>query len=372
MKDMSRLSSRVVGRSVEEIDPESLNAFIPPLAAPDTVADRGSRGSGSGGGGSARTVVALLVAGWYCAAIACITSSKQILLDFPFPLLLCLSQFAVSAGLTFLLRLSGTIKQPKKVEHVQDLPSQALLHRLVTTTSLSYCAGFICTNISFSLVSANFAETVKAGEPISSVLLGYLVLQQSYSVFSCGCLVVICLGVALSCVGTDHFSAWGFFFAVASNFCFSYRAVLAKKLYMMFPDEIDEVTLFSRIACTGCMVLLPLTLFWEATSIYAFLLFPPPSSSTEQGFSGGGGRLLLLLLFNGATYCSYNVLSFFVLKRTDVIVHAILNVCRRMTIIVFTAGFFAVHISGLNAAGVGLALCGVLLFAVPPPWKWKQ
>jgi drug/metabolite transporter (DMT)-like permease len=77
-----------------------------------------------------------------------------------------------------------------------------------------------------------------------------------------------------------------------------------------------------------------------------------------------GGMLLLLLIFNGITYCAYNVLSFFVLYRTDLIIHAILNVCRRMTIIVFTACFFQVHVTPLNALGVALALCGVLLFSM--------
>jgi hypothetical protein len=166
---------------------------------------------------------------------------------------------------------------------------------------------------------------------------------------------------------------------VASNFFFSYRAVLAKKLYLVFPSRLDEVALFSRIASTGLLLLLPLTAAWEGRDICSrlLLLWPaageahdlvPSSTNTNTGSSTGSsgegaGGLLLLLLFNGAAYFSYNVLSFLVLRRTDVIVHAILNVCRRMAIIVFTAHYFSVHISLLNAAGVVLALCGVLLFS---------
>jgi hypothetical protein len=147
--------------------------------------------------------------------------------------------------------------------------------------------------------------------------------------------------------------------------------VLAKKLYLLFPDELDELALFSRIAAIGCMLLAPLTLLLEGRAILSWLL--PTSSSaaaaaslteiSTAAASPGAAFLPLLLLFNGATYCSYNVLSFFVLSRTDIIVHAILNVCRRMTIIVFTAYYFGVHVSSLNAAGVVLALFGVLLFS---------
>eukprot|EP01035_Chromulina_nebulosa_P019973 gene19973-25942_t len=42
---------------------------------------------------------------------------------------------------------------------------------LVYQIATSYTFGFIFTNIAFSLVNASFAETVKAGEPLSTVLL---------------------------------------------------------------------------------------------------------------------------------------------------------------------------------------------------------
>lgn len=152
---------------------------------------------------------------------------------------------------------------------------------------------------------------------------------------------------------------------MASNFCFSYRAVLAKQLYVLFPAHMDELTLFARIASTGCLLLLPLTLLWEGKGIHAFLLSGGTESGSRDSEEGlSVSSLLLLLIGNGAAYYLYNVLSFFVLNRTNILVHAVLNVCRRMAIIVFTALYFSVHVSGLNAAGVVLALCGVLLFSL--------
>lgn len=146
--------------------------------------------------------------------------------------------------------------------------------------------------------------------------------------------------------------------AVISNFCFSYRAVLAKQLGVQFPGEVDEITLFARIAATGCALMLPLTLLLEGRGVIALLL----AEDRGSGFLPAPA-LLLLLFGNGLTYCAYNVLSFFVLYRTDIMLHAVLNVCRRMTIIVFTACFFQVHVSPLNAGGIVLALLGVLLFS---------
>lgn len=341
---MSGLSSRNTGRG-SDIDPESL-VHDDKTSSNDTSADKGWN-----------MTVVLLVVGWYVCAIGCITSSKRVLLDCPNPCLLSLTQFAVSVGSVRLLQYFGAVPPSSGSGKSLDKDAKVLLGRLVVAVGLSYCAGFLLTNLSFSLVSANFAETIKAGEPISSVLLGYVVMHQAYSPFSYGCLVLICLGVGLSCVGVDEFSAWGFLCAVASNFCFSYRAVLAKQLSVLFPGEVDELTLFSRIAVTGCAVMLPLTLLLEGKSIWALLI-----AAQERGVSAGS--LLPLLLFNGAAYCAYNLLSFFVLNRTDIIVHAVLNVFRRMVIIVLTAYFFHVRVSSLNAAGVALALCGVLLFSL--------
>ena len=43
--------------------------------------------------------------------------------------------------------------------------------------------------------------------------------------------------------------------------------MLAKQLSVLFPGEVDELALFSRIAFTGCAVMLPLTLLLEGKSV---------------------------------------------------------------------------------------------------------
>lgn len=52
-----------------------------------------------------------------------------------------------------------------------------------------------------------------------------------------------------------------------------------------------------------------------------------------------------------------------VLGRTDLVTHAVLNVFRRVFIILFTSYYFSVHLSTLNAFGVTMAVAGVLLFS---------
>ena len=74
-------------------------------------------------------------------------------------------------------------------------------------------------------------------------------------------------------------------------------------------------------------------------------------------------EILLLLVLNGCAYSCYNVTSFLVLARTNLITHAVFNCFRRVFIILFTCYYFQVKLSPLNITGVAIAVMGVLFFA---------
>lgn len=63
-------------------------------------------------------------------------------------------------------------------------------------------------------------------------------------------------------------------------------------------------------------------------------------------------------------FAMYNLASYAVLKRTELVTHAVLNVFRRVFIIVFTSLYFRVELTMLSDVGVGVATLGVLLFSL--------
>lgn len=333
----------------------------------------GSSSSGGGGGGSGDEaspkgflsgsglpnviLVPALVLVWYTFAVAAITTSKMMMNMAPLPYLLCTSQFLSALGAMRLLHslgddASGSPRQPHVAPSL--LPK---FNTLLTQVALSYTFGFIFTNMAFSVVTASFAETVKSAEPISSVVLGYYLLGELASTSTYATLVPICAGVALSCAHDDSFDLWGFGYAALSNVCFSGRAVLAKRLLRQFPGSIDEVGMFHRISAVGLLVLVPLTVVMEGGAIYRTLWLRPDL------LQGSLLELASLAFINGCAYACYNLTSFLVLARTNLVTHAVLNCFRRVFIIVFTSAFFAQPISAFNLAGVALAVLGVLLFA---------
>jgi solute carrier family 35 protein E1 len=261
-----------------------------------------------------------------------------------FPYLLCTCQFLTATAMTNALLW------------IQDSPRKAIVpaaYNVVVYISLSYTLGFIFTNVAISIVTPSFVETIKAAEPLSSVLLGYFYFNEGTSIMTYLTLVPICSGVALSCIDNISFSIWGLVSAAVSNLGFSSRSVLTKCLNKQYPSMIDEISLFATISQLGLVLLVPLTLFAELPGITEFVRHCDLAKMTE---------LVSLLCFNGCAYSIYNLISFVVLSRTDLVTHAVLNVFRRVVIITFTTIYFGVELKLVNICGVATAVLGVFAF----------
>lgn len=288
-----------------------------------------------------------IVFGWYSTAIVAITTSKQILNETSLPFSLCLSQFLCASILTRII--------------LQFHPSKPIgrkFRSLVLQISVSYTLGFIFTNVSFSFANANFVETIKSGEPVSSVILGYFIINEVSSRLTYATLLPICFGVGLSCFGESNFSTLGFIFATLSNFCFSFRAVVAKQLYISNPDRIDEIRLFSDISLVGLVIMCFVTTFeWNS---WTTLNWAP------------NWNIFGLCAINGCAYTAYNLLSFMALSKATVMTHAVLNVFRRVVIISFTALYFSVHLNIVNVTGASIAVVGVVCFTISKQTRIQQ
>jgi solute carrier family 35 protein E1 len=208
-------------------------------------------------------------------------------------------------------------------------------------------------------VSAGFAETVKSAEPISTILIGLFFFRETSSLRTYLTLVPICLGVGISCYHNEEFSMAGFLLAAGSNVCFSSRAVLAKKMSVTHTEAMDEINLFAKISIYGVMFLLPITAFMEGRGLMdLFRDLRTNMTSTEDSAS----HILALLALNGSMFACYNLMSYVVLRHLDLVTHSVLNVFRRVVIIVFTSVYFALYLSPFNMIGILIAVAGVLLF----------
>lgn len=218
-------------------------------------------------------------------------------------------------------------------------------------------------------MTAAFAETVKATEPFTTVAIGRCFFAESASLRTYATLIPVCLGVAFSCYHDDTFNVWGFLLAFGSNFGFSTRAVLAKRLNLLHRENLDEINLFYQISWMGLLYLIPITLFFEGRDIYELCFHASNFLQNNSATTTNSGknaevtsRLLLTLVINGCMFALYNLVSYLVLRRTALITHSVLNAFRRVFIILFTTYFFGLYLSPFNLLGVFVAVLGVILF----------
>eukprot|EP01040_Poterioochromonas_malhamensis_P011001 gene11001-11988_t len=300
--------------------------------------------------------VGFLVFIWYFTAVITITTSKEIMNRFQLPFLLCTIQFSFASILTYVyLTFTGQYKH--LTGHI---------YHFIYQISGSYTLGFILTNWAFSIVAPAFAEMVKSSEPISTVVIGWFFLNENVSYRTYSTLIPVCLGIGISCYHDDAFSMLGFLLSAASNFCFSSRAVLTKRMNLQYPEGVDDINMFFNISLYGLLLLVPVTIAFEGSTILDLLdryYFSPSKEDTNASVGGFHfTQFLLLFLLNGSLFTTYNLTSYVVLRKTDLITHSVLNAFRRVFIIVFTTLYFSAHLSIMNLVGILLAVTGVILF----------
>lgn len=191
------------------------------------------------------------------------------------------------------------------------------------------------------------------------MLLGLIILRESYSKSTYLSLVPICGGVALACYSGDSLNWWSFALAMASNFCFSARSVYTKVLNASHSHAFDEINLFYAISWIGLVFLLPIMAVMEGGELLQIVSGAKSGLYSEIDFYS----VAVLLCMNGAMFAVYNLASYAVLRRTELVTHSVLNVFRRVFIIAFTCVYFHIQLSAVSIVGITIATIGVLLFS---------
>ena len=212
----------------------------------------------------------------------------------------------------------------------------------------------------FYIADASFVETLRAVEPLTTLILGGIFLQERSSTMTMSTLLPICGGVMLSCSNSADFSLTGCIAVLLSNLSFSGRAVFVRLIHQIDMHCMEPFNFFADLSMYGFLILLPITLVVEGRSAYTAFVTP---TTAMLDTTGGILQLLPIVLLNIIMYTIYTVTSFSILQRTDLIIHAVVNGFRRVFSIILTALYFGVLLNTANLTGVLIAVVGVLLFA---------
>ena len=290
------------------------------------------------------TLIFILV--WYVTGALTNSTSKQTLALFagdtkPYLSLTLMQHIAAVICGSFAIRVLG-LKQYK------SLSADAMSWRFMQLL-LVYTVGFCLTNGSFGKVNASFVDTIKAGEPIATVLLTLVCLPgEKVTALVFLSLLPIVAGVAISSLSDTSFNLLGFCMAMGSNLCFSARSILAKLLRSSLGKQMDNANLFVHVNLYGALALLPMCIYFEGPLLFKVLM--------------AGGKPARLFMLNDLFYYLNNQMNFLVLEKVDAVTHGLINCGRRVANILFAIVWFGTAVTIFNGIGISLALSGAYAY----------
>jgi len=263
-------------------------------------------------------------------------------------------QLAAGIPIALFMWSTGLVKAPKMTgsDYAKLAPVGA-----------AFAAGQVATVASLGAVAVSFTHVVKALEPAVNAIASALVLGQVFHPMVYASLLPVFAGVALASSKELSFTMFGFLTAMASNFFFVTRNVLATKfgdVGDMGEDKTQRKTnQLAVLTFVATMVLLPVVLFLPGG-----LLSVPSAWNAALAKGVSAKSLGFMLAASGFHFFMYQLSSFWVLSCVPPITHSVLNTLKRVVIIIVSIIVFRTPVTPQSAAGTAIAIGGVLLYSL--------
>ncbi len=223
------------------------------------------------------------------------------------------------------------------------LPSEINVRTLVIA-GVGNAVGNLATNASYAAVSSVMTQAIKSFEPIFTFTL-FIFVNQSFRSFTLQILASIILmsvGVCMFVVGDTSFNLWGVIAALCANMGFPVRDVYLKRLSDTWESPLQK---YGVMSLCSVVPLLPLVIV-KLLVTHGTLNF---------GLQGA--------LVSSTFHFVYNTASITVLKSVDPVTHAILNLCKRVFVILANVIYFSSYLSLVMAVGLILLIIGLYLYS---------
>lgn len=299
-------------------------------------------------GGIGQTLTLGILFGlWYLFNIQFNIYNKQLLKGFPYPVTITAFQFLVGGLLACAMWLTRLHKKAEGsfVENAVSVSPLAVVHTLGNTL----------TNISLGAVAVSFTHTIKALEPMFSVLLSALFLGDKPSLPVVLTLLPIIGGVVLASTAELSFTWKGFLSAMGSNVTFQSRNVLSKKFMGKGKGSLDNINLFSTITIISFFLLAPIALLVDGP---VFM----PAAMAARGVADTA-LVYQRALLSAVCFHAYQQVSYMILQRVSPVTHSIGNSVKRVVVIASSILVFRNPVTQQNLVGTAIALAGVFAYS---------
>ena len=216
--------------------------------------------------------------------------------------------------------------------------------RTLIIAGVGNAVGNLATNASYAAVSSSMTQAIKSFEPIFTFTL-FIIVNQSCQTFTLQILssiILMSVGVCMFVVGDTSFNLWGVIAALCANMGFPIRNVYLKRLSDAWESPLQK---YGVMSLCSVVPLLPLV-------IIKILI---THGTVNFGLQGA--------LVSSTFHFVYNTASITVLKSVDPVTHAILNLCKRVFVIMANVIYFSSYLSLIMAIGLILLIIGLYLYS---------
>jgi len=291
---------------------------------------------------------------WYLFNIQYNIQNKKLLAVFSATWAVSWFQLAAGIPIAALMWQLGLVQKPKVTKG--DLFKLA-------PVGAAFAAGQVATVASLGAVAVSFTHVVKALEPAVNAIASALVLGQVFHPLVYCSLLPVFAGVALASASELSFTMFGFLTAMASNFFFVTRNVLATKLGGVGDMGEDKTTRKTNqlavLTVVASLILLPVALVLPGG-----LLSAPAAWTSAVKAGVKPSALAYMMVASGFHFFMYQLSSFWVLSLVQPITHSVLNTLKRIVIIVVSIFVFRNPVTFQSALGTAVAVGGVLLYSL--------
>ena len=304
----------------------------------------------------------LWISGWYACAVVSNLTLKAYLNAVPslaHVVFATWAAFAVAA-IPFLGRVvrgaggggeaGGSLRSRVAAELSRDALTVGTLHALATGL----------TNVSILVATLAYAHTIKATEPIFTSLLSRQLLNDRLPWSAHAAILTVIGGVILTSFSEGELSWAGLAAALAANIASATRAVLFKRAY----GHASAADAFTRMSFVAAVLLTPLLLLVAVALPTVPLSDKAAAAIAALDDAGPDGlsvtpSLAWILALSSATSAGYFACSFHVLTLMHAVSHALVNVMKRVVIILTSMVLFRTPATPANVVGIFIANLGI-------------
>ena len=295
-------------------------------------------------------ITGFLIVLWYAASIVANQTSKNVLSNGMLTTAtLTLSQCVISVCSGLVVCVASCTSWRTYVINSRQQFADTV--KLATV----FIFGFFTLNASFASMHVSLVMVLRATEVLSTLLLGRIMFgMECPKRAKLASILVIVVGCITSVVGPHAPTFVGFLLVVASNACFSLRALYAKRITSKHGTQ--ALPLFWQLCAIGSImqaVVLPVS-----TKVLTPTNFPARSSELAPYMQW------MTVLLNGVSFYAYMQLSFVVLGRISAVSHSVTNSMRRPATILAALLYQPLELTPLNVFGIVVACASSLVYAL--------